>query len=115
LRQLAIHWLSAFLAVLLASKILPIFTPVPTWEQAAVFAVILAFLNILIRPVIKVITCPLNILTLGLFTLVINAFTFWLAARLFGQLQLNDIVWAFIGAILVSLVSFVVDRLLEKG
>jgi putative membrane protein len=91
------------------------FTAKPTWEQAAVFAIILAVLNVLVRPLIRIITCPLNLLTLGLFTLVINAFTFWLAVKLFGELQLTDIVWAFVGAMVVSLVSVAVDRLTEDN
>ncbi|MCL4466418.1 MAG: phage holin family protein [Chloroflexi bacterium] len=115
MRRLVIHWLSAFLAVLLAASILPIFATPPTWEQAAVFAAILALLNAFVRPIISLVTCPINILTLGLFTLIINTFTFWLAAFLYRELGVPDFFSAFLGALLVSVVSFVVDRLLEDG
>jgi putative membrane protein len=113
-RKLAIQWLSAFLAVLIASKFLPIFAGGnPTWVQAAVFAAILALLNTLVRPIITLITCPLTILSLGLFMLLINTFTFWLASYLAPDMAVKGFVEAFIGGLLVSIVAFIADRVLE--
>ena len=114
MRRIAVHWLSAFLAVLVTAGFIPIFTAKPNWEQAAVFAAILALLNVFVRPLISLVTCPINLLTLGLFTLVINAFTFWLAAYVYRGLEVQGFVAAFMGALLVSVISFVVDRLLAE-
>lgn len=116
MRRLAIHWLSAFIATMIAVSFLRIFPegPEPVWQQAALFAAVLALINAIIRPVISLVTCPINLLTLGLFTLIINTFTFWLAAALSRQIEVPDFISAFLGALLVSVVGFVIDRLASQ-
>jgi putative membrane protein len=76
------------------------------------FAVILGVLNAFLRPILLLLTLPLNLLTLGLFTLVINAIVFWLASLLQGGVQVADFGAAFLGALLVSVVSFVASRVI---
>ena len=56
---------------------------------------------------------PLNLLTLGLFTLVVNAIVFWLASQLSGGVHVADFGAAFLGALVVSVVSFVASRVLK--
>jgi putative membrane protein len=55
---------------------------IESWSTALIFAVVLGLLNALIRPILLFVTCPLNVVTFGLFTFVVNALVFWLAARL---------------------------------
>ncbi len=82
-------------------------------------ALIFGLVNALVRPLISVLTCPLIMLTLGLFTLVINTFMFWLTSvigQYFGiQLVINDPVWwnAFLGGLIVSVVSVVMTLILK--
>ena len=74
-------------------------------------ALIFGVVNALFRPLLQFLTCPLIILTLGLFTLVINTFLFWLTSivgQWFGiALVISDPVWwnAFLGGLVVSIVS----------
>jgi len=82
-------------------------------------ALIFGFVNALFRPLIKLLTCPLILLTLGLFVLVINTFLFWLTS-IIGQsfgiaLIINDPVWwnAFLGGLVVSVVSVVMTLILK--
>jgi putative membrane protein len=79
----------------------------------AVMAIILGLLNALVRPVLKLLSCPLIVLTLGLFILVLNALTFWLAAwvgQRFGLgFSVTGFVPAFLGALVVSVVSAVLN------
>ena len=82
-------------------------------ESALVFAVVLGLLNAFVRPVLLLLTLPLNLVTLGLFTLVINALIFWLATQLPVGVQVNGFIGAFLGALIVSLVSFVASRLVR--
>ena len=77
-----------------------------------VFAVILGVLNAFLRPILLLLTLPLNLLTLGLFTLVVNAIVFWLASLIQGGVQVADFGAAFLGALLVSIVSFVASRVI---
>ena len=80
-----------------------------------VVAVIFGLVNAFIRPIIKLISLPITCLTLGLFTLVINAamllLTAWLSGGYFditGSL-FDQLLWAFIGAIIISIVSGVLS------
>jgi putative membrane protein len=81
---------------------------------ALIFALILGILNAFLRPILLLLTLPLNLLTLGLFTLVVNAIVFWLASVLQGgAVNVNDFLAAFLGALVVSVVSFVASRVLK--
>ncbi len=111
MQALVWRWITTFIAVLIAARLLPVFESEPSWEQLAIFAAILALLNAFIRPVLALLTCPLQLLTLGLFTLVLNAFMFWLAAVLLGGVAVQGVLGAFIGALVVSIVSFIMSRL----
>lgn len=82
-------------------------------------ALIFGVVNALFRPLLQFLTCPLIILTLGLFTLVINTFLFWLTSVIgqsFGiALLINDPVWwnAFLGGLIVSIVSVIMTMILK--
>ncbi|NWG08092.1 MAG: phage holin family protein [Chloroflexi bacterium] len=82
-------------------------------------ALIFGLVNALFRPLLQFLTCPLIILTLGLFTLVINTFLFWLTS-IIGQsfgfgLIISDPVWwnAFLGGLVVSVVSVIMTMILK--
>ena len=82
-------------------------------------ALILGLVNALFRPLLNFLTCPLILLTLGLFTLVINTFLFWLTSVIgqsFGiDLIISDPVWwnAFLGGLVVSIVSVIMTLILK--
>lgn len=80
-----------------------------TWMQMVVVAGVLALVNALVRPVLTMLTCPLVLLTLGLFTLVINALmlmlTGWLSGRLGLGFAVSGFGAAFWGALIISVVS----------
>jgi putative membrane protein len=88
---------------------------VPFFGVALVFGVVNAF----IRPVTKVLTFPLILLTLGIFSLVVNGLMLWLTSALSGALGLGFYVrgfWpAFWGALIVSIVSTVLSMLVSEG
>jgi putative membrane protein len=82
-------------------------------------ALIFGVVNALLGPILKFLSCGLILLTLGLFTLVINTFLFWLTyvvSNSFGLgLIIYDPVWwnAFLGAVIVSIVSFIMSMILK--
>jgi putative membrane protein len=88
------------------------------WVIYAVMAVILGLVNAFIRPLLKLLTCPLIMLTLGLFTLVVNAVTLLLSARVANSVFhvgfYVDGFWpAFWGAFIVSIVSVVLNAFVK--
>jgi putative membrane protein len=78
---------------------------------ALVVALVLGLLNVLIRPVLIILTLPINILTLGLFTFVINGLLFWLVARIVDGFTVASFGWAIVAALVYSLVSWAVSSL----
>ena len=73
-------------------------------------AVIFGAVNAFIKPIVKFLTCPINVLTLGLFTLVINALMLMLTGWLSGGRISIDGFWsAFLGAIIISVVSLLLS------
>ncbi len=100
-------------ALWVATRIVPGVTH--SGSEVSLFAVALVFglLNALLRPLLAFLSCPLLILTLGLFTLVINAFILWLTSALSGSLGIGfhvDGFWAaFLGALVVSIVSILLS------
>lgn len=89
----------------------------PGWQSYVWMALIFGLINAFLRPVLALLTCPLIILTLGLFTLLINTFLFYLVGyigRFFGVGFFIENFWAaFLGAIVVSVISVVLSLLLK--
>jgi putative membrane protein len=110
MQRFALRLLATAGAVLLASVIFPGLIQVESAVAAIVFALVLGLLNAFLRPVLLLLTLPLNLLTLGLFTLVVNAIVFWLATQVQGGVHVVDFGAAFVGALVVSVVSFVASR-----
>ncbi len=110
MKKLLIRWASVSFSLFVAAWLIPgIVVESNGWMVYAGMAVVLGLMNASIRPLLKLLTCPLIILTLGLFTLVINGITLWLASVVANWLGVGFIVenfWAaFWGAIIVSVVS----------
>jgi putative membrane protein len=81
---------------------------------ALIAALILGVVNAFLRPVLVILSLPLEILTLGLFTLVINALLFWLVGKLGVGLTVDGFWPAFVGALVLWIVSWVLS-LLTRG
>lgn len=82
---------------------------------ALVSALILGVVNALLRPILVILTLPVVLLTLGLFTLVINAFTFYLVAHLKLGLTVDGFGSAFLGALVLTIVSYLLSSLVRAG
>ena len=84
------------------------------WKTLLVVALIFGIVNIVIRPFVSLLSLPLTILTLGLFIFVINALmlllTSYIAQRLDLNFRVDGFVPAFVGALVVSIVSFLLNR-----
>ncbi len=96
---------------LLVSRIVPGFQVASLWT-AVWAALIFGFVNALIRPILLAISLPLSILTLGLFTLVVDAAVMALTAWLVPGFDVHGFLAALIGWVLVSLGSMIVSSLL---
>ena len=109
--RLLLIWLVNALSLLAVAYLLPSVS-VASFYVAVVTALLLAVVNTVIRPVLVLITLPINILTLGLFTLVINGLLFWFVASFVEEFHVAGFWSALWGALLYSLISTLASWLL---
>jgi putative membrane protein len=86
---------------------------VERWQTMLAGALALGLLNAFFRPILLVLTLPVNVLTLGLFTLVINGLIFYLAAWLIKGFYVAGFWSAFVAALVFSIVSFLLNQLIR--
>lgn len=104
LMRLILRWLASALALLLVAYILPnIF--IEGFGAALVAALVIGLVNAVLGSVLRYLTMPLTCLTLGLFSLILNAFLFWLASLLVPGFEVIGALAAIIGAILYGLIA----------
>ncbi len=109
--QLILVWILNAVALLIVAYVLPGIT-VSSFGSALIAALVLGLLNTLVKPVLILLTLPITIVTLGLFLLVLNALVFWFAGSILKGFHVNGFWWAVLGAIVYSLVSGLLSRLL---
>jgi putative membrane protein len=103
--KLFFHWIIGALAIWVASHIVPGVTVTPL--GALIAAVVLGALNLFIRPILLILTLPINILTLGLFSLVINALLVMLTSYLVPALFIAGFWAAFLFALVLAIINWV--------
>ena len=111
-----IRWLINAAALAVAAYLLPGIA-VADWQALLIAALILGLVNAIIKPVLKLVTCPLVVLTAGLFTLVINAamlgLTAWLADNFDVGFTVDGIGTALLGALIVTIVSWALTQVTD--
>lgn len=110
--KILLNWLTKAFVLLVVAYLVPGFK-IDSFMTALVLAVVLAVLNILVKPLISLLTLPINILTLGLFSFIINGFILWLAAYFVKGFHVDTFLTAIVAALVMSLVSMVVNRLIK--
>lgn len=116
MRKLLLRLLINALALYIAVQIVPGIQATGSWPTFLAMALILGAVNALARPLVALLTCPLIILTLGLFTLVINGLMLWLAGSLGASLglgfQVQGFEAAFLGGLVIGVVNWILTLLL---
>lgn len=88
------------------------------WPSFAIVAVVLAVVNAVLKPLVKLLSLPFIVLTLGLFLLVVNALMLWLVVALSEGMDLGltseGFGSIFLGAVIISLITWLADRTLAR-
>ena len=84
---------------------------VQSFWTALLVALVLGLLNTFIRPILVVLTLPINLITLGLFTFIINGLLFWVTSRIIDGFSVASFWWAVVAAIVYGLISWAVSSL----
>lgn len=111
--KILVHWFLSAVAVWLVSQIVPGFM-VASLGSALIAAVVIGLVNATLGLVLKVITFPFTIMTLGLVWLIINGLMIMLATQIVPGFAVSGFIAAFIGAIVLSLVNMVLKTLFLK-
>jgi len=112
--MILLRWLLNTLVLILVAWITPGIMFSSFWS-ALITSAVLGLINALIRPLIILLTLPINILTLGLFTLVINALMFWLASTIVKGFEIENFTAAFIGALVYMVIVMLLNFLESKA
>lgn len=107
---LIIRWILNTLALFVVVTVVPHFH-YRSWVSLAIAAAVLGLLNAIIKPVLFVLTLPLTVVTLGLFLIVLNAIMLELTAWLVPGFGIDTFWWAVVGAVVLSLVTLVTNRI----
>ena len=109
-----VKWLLYAAALMLVSHLVSGIT-IASYGSAVLAAVVIALLDLVLGSILKLLTLPLTIITLGLFLIVINALLFWAAGSMLSGFHVAGFWTAVLGAILYSLLCMAVDALLRRA
>jgi len=113
MKRFLIHWLVIALALWVTAYILP-GVEIESTQALAIAAVVLGLMNALVRPILTILTLPITVLTLGLFYLLVNGFTFFLVTKIVSGFGVSSYWWAVLGALVVSVISSFVGNFSDK-
>ncbi|MFZ2153001.1 MAG: phage holin family protein [Microgenomates group bacterium] len=111
--EILTSWIFRALVILATAYIVSGFI-VGDFVGALVLVVVLGLFNILVKPILLILTLPINILTLGLFTLVINAIVLQIAIKIVPGVQSNSFATTLIASVVMSVLSMVVGKVVGR-
>jgi len=109
--RLLLRWLLSAAALLVVTYLYS-GVQVSSFTSALIAAAVIGLLNMIVRPVLVVLTLPVTIVTFGLFLFVINALMFWAASGLLGGFVVTGFVAALIGSLIYSLLRLIIEAAL---
>jgi len=112
MKGILIRWLILALAVMLASYLITGIR-VEGFFSALIAAALLAFLNAFFRPILFILTLPINLLSLGLFTFAINAFLLMMVSGVIDGFHVDSFGAGLLGSLIISLVSWLLSSFIN--
>lgn len=109
--KLLLGWAINAAALFLLPYIVPA-VEIRSFVTALLVALVIGLLNTFIRPVLFILTLPITVVTLGLFTLVLNGLMFWIASGFIDGFQIRGFWWAVLAALIYSIISWAISTLL---
>ena len=114
MKNYIIRWLINAVGLLIVSKTMESIE-IDSILTAVVAAAVIGIINTFLRPILIILTLPINILSLGLFTLVINGLIFYFVGNIVEGFQVTGFLAAFIGALILSVINILATFLIGMG
>lgn len=111
--ELLANWLVNAIVIIVAAYLLP-GVHVATFVAALWAALVLGVINAILKPILVLLTLPINILTLGLFTFVINALLVLLATHIVSGFRVDSFWWALLFSLIVSIIHSILNIFEKK-
>ncbi|MBF4986736.1 phage holin family protein [Methylophilus sp. 14] len=108
--KLLVVWVLNALALMAVAYLVP-GIHVANFTAALLAAVVIGFANVLVKPILVILTLPITLLTLGLFLLVINGLLFWLVGHLLQGFSVNSVLTGVIGALVYSVIAWILSAI----
>ena len=107
--KIIFQWLILSAAVYGIAYAFPDITVNPWWV-AFLVGTILTFIDIIVRPILKILTLPINLITFGLFSIALNVLFFWFPSTIINGFGIANLKAAVIGAVIISIVNWIFDK-----
>jgi putative membrane protein len=108
--KIILHWIILSASVVATTYIVSGVSLSPLVWTALIVGACLTLFNMFIKPIISILTLPINIVTLGLFSLVVNGLLFWFLGTVIKGFSVDTFSAAFVGAILVSVINWILKK-----
>jgi putative membrane protein len=112
--RIILHWIILSCAVWATTQIISGVSVDPIWVSLIIGACLTLF-NMFLKPIINILTLPLNIITLGFFSLIVNGALFWYLGTIVNGFSVTTFTAAFVGALLVSVINWLLTKVFRFG
>lgn len=111
--NLFFRWLMLILAVIASAYFIDGIN-VAGILPAVIAGAVLVFIHSIVKPIVKILTLPINLLTLGLFALILNALFFWFVSGVVSGFSVENFTDALWGSVIVSVLNWFADKVIDK-
>lgn len=107
--KIILRWVLISIAVWVTTQIISGISVDPIWTALVVGACLTLF-NMFVKPVVKILTLPINLITLGIFSLIINGVVFWYMGKFIEGFTVSTFYAGFIGSLVVSILNWILSK-----
>ena len=109
--KMLMRFLGTAAAVYLTVYLVPGITISGGWETTLLVALVWSVITMVIRPVLSILTLPITIITLGLFSFILNALLFWAMTLIVPGFQVDGFIHALFGVVVLSILSWLINKI----
>jgi putative membrane protein len=110
--KILLTWLISTLALLISAWLIP-GAKIESFWSALIASLVLGIVNAVIRPILVILTLPINLLTLGLFTLVTNGLMVWLASAMLAGFSIANFLTALIFSVILAFIVWIMEAIIK--
>lgn len=111
--KILLHWIILTAAIMVTAYVVPGIA-VSNFLTALIAGACLGFINLVVKPVLKILTLPINIVTLGIFSIVLNALLFWALTVVVPGFTVATFTAALLGSLIVAVINWLFNKIVTE-